>query len=268
LAARKRTRTVLGLAAVGSAAGFASTLFGIGGGLVLVPLLAIVFGVPLKRAVGTSLLCIVLVSAVGVAVEAWHRPDNLRPIAAALLAAGAIAGSGVGARLAHRAPELLFRRVFALFLVLAAVRLLVSAGSPAAGSLTTLEPLSATAATLALGAGLLAGVTSALFGVGGGIVAVPLLGLLFADVPFHSARATSLLMIVPTSLAGAWHHHRLGNVDPALARVLVPPAFGAAAAGVLVANRAGAATLEGVFAALLVVAALRLARPEPRSPHD
>jgi uncharacterized membrane protein YfcA len=103
--------------------------------------------------------------------------------------------------------------------------------------------------------GLVAGFFSALFGVGGGIVVVPLL-ILLARFSERPAMATSLAAIGVTALAGAVAYALLGRVDPALAALVgIPAAFGAVFGTALqqrLANRA----LSFAFAGLLVVIAV------------
>jgi hypothetical protein len=99
--------------------------------------------------------------------------------------------------------------------------------------------------------GLLAGLFSALFGVGGGIVAVPLL-ILAAGLEPRSATATSLGMIGITALAGVVGYAIGGHVEVGYAALVgIPAAFGAVA-GAMLAERLHARVLEYLFAALLV----------------
>jgi len=98
--------------------------------------------------------------------------------------------------------------------------------------------------------GLVAGFLSALFGVGGGIVVVPLLLLLCAFRPHH-ATATSLAAIGITALAGTITYAIHGEVHPAYAAVVgIPAAFGATA-GATLAQRVTGRTLSLLFAAFL-----------------
>jgi len=250
---------------LGLGAGFASAVFGIGGGLLLVPALTVLFRFPVKRAVGASLVAIALIAAVGVAVERMHRPENLLWGPAMLLALGALAGSWAGSAALHRLPERVLRPIFALFLAAAAARMLgaLPLSGPILGERPAPDHLVASLATLACGG--LAGATSAFFGVGGGIVAVPFLHAGFSDVPFHVARATSLVMIVPTSLAGAWFHSRRGLLDLGTAARIAPAGFVGAALGVVVANRLEEPSLRTAFAGILLLAAWRLLAGRGRS---
>jgi uncharacterized protein len=100
--------------------------------------------------------------------------------------------------------------------------------------------------------GLLAGLFSALFGVGGGIVAVPLL-VLVAGFPERPATATSLGMIGITALAGTIAYAVLGYVEPGYAALVGLPAAVGATAGTALQQRLTARTLTYSFAGLLVV---------------
>ena len=97
------------LAGIGAAAGFLSGLLGIGGGIVIVPLLAGWLGMPLKRALGTSLLAIVALVIPGIVVHA--ALDHLDVPIALALALGAVPGARLGAALALGATEHTLRLV-------------------------------------------------------------------------------------------------------------------------------------------------------------
>jgi uncharacterized membrane protein YfcA len=243
------------LLALGFLAGFSSALFGIGGGLVMVPALTLFFHVPIKRAVGTSLAAIILVSATGVAAQLADEPQNVRLVPALALVAGSVLGAQLGARAVAWLPARALSRLFACFIILAALKMLgLILGGTASGTLVLDRP-GGIEILLLLGIGCGAGVTSSLFGIGGGLVIVPALKFLSADIPLHAAIATSLLTIVPTSIVGTFLHRRLDQVDLAIARLMVPLAFVGSVAGVLVANRTGEITLSRVFGAFLLVAA-------------
>jgi uncharacterized membrane protein YfcA len=105
--------------------------------------------------------------------------------------------------------------------------------------------------------GLAAGIFSALFGVGGGIVAVPLLVLL-ARFPERVATAISLGAIGITALAGSVFFGIRGDVDVAYAALLGIPAAGGALAGTALQQRITARVLAYLFAALLAAVAIWL----------
>jgi uncharacterized membrane protein YfcA len=105
--------------------------------------------------------------------------------------------------------------------------------------------------------GLVSGFMSALFGVGGGIVVVPLLILVCRYGP-HVATATSLAAIVITALAGTITYALHGEVHPAYAALVGLPAAIGAAAGTALQRRLRARVLTYLFAAFLVVVAIAL----------
>lgn len=252
--------TFLACALVGALGGLAAGMLGIGGGLLVVPLLGAWLHVPLKRAIGTSLVVVLVTSIVSVATIALDAPGDLRWGAAAVLAAGAVLGAVVGARIVAATPPRALGILLGVLLVVSAAKML--GVFELLGALPRLEselPAVASAAGHLL-AGLLAGVLSAMFGIGGGILAVPALAFLHPAWTFQACRATSLVMIVPTAVLAGTLHRKLDNVDARIARALAPSAAAGAVAGVLVANRAPERPLEWIFAAVLLLSALKLAR--------
>ncbi|MCA8913748.1 MAG: sulfite exporter TauE/SafE family protein [Planctomycetes bacterium] len=242
-----------------------STMLGIGGGVVMVPLLTLFARMPMKRTAGTSLGVIFLVICVGVIAQELKAPQDIHWDVSLVLAAGAFSGTFVGRWLNKKLPDKLFRYAFCVVLVIVGIRLL--------GLLPTTRPflganLSITNpadAGYLLAAGLFAGIVAALFGLGGGVVAVPALALAygFYQQNFTATRATSLGMILPTSLIGTVLHWRAGNVDLKLVARMAPFALVFAALGVMVAYEVPAATLKVIFGALLLGASIRLALKKP-----
>jgi uncharacterized membrane protein YfcA len=107
------------------------------------------------------------------------------------------------------------------------------------------------------GIALVAGLFSALFGVGGGIVIVPLLITLLA-YDARIATATSLAAIIFTSIVGTAAHGALGNVDWSKALLIGIPAMAGLTIGLNLKARVSSQTLTYAFAALLVAVAVRL----------
>ncbi|MFM1768952.1 MAG: hypothetical protein RJA22_1481 [Verrucomicrobiota bacterium] len=103
--------------------------------------------------------------------------------------------------------------------------------------------------------GLVGGVTSGLFGVGGGIVMVPAMYyLLKADI--KTAVGTSLVVIIPTALVGSYKHFQLGNIDWRLAATLVPLAVVGGFVGAWLTGPMQPDLLRRLFGGLLVVGGL------------
>jgi uncharacterized membrane protein YfcA len=102
--------------------------------------------------------------------------------------------------------------------------------------------------------GTLAGIFSALFGVGGGTVIVPLL-ILWLGYQEREATGTSLAAIVLIAALGAVGHGAFGNVDLAKGLLIAPPAVAGVVAGTAIQQRVSQRAVSGVFALLLVVSA-------------
>lgn len=105
--------------------------------------------------------------------------------------------------------------------------------------------------------GLVGGVTSGLFGVGGGIVMVPAMTLLL-HVGFKQAIGTSLVVIVPTALVGAWQHHRFDQVDWRVAAMLAPLALAGGFLGPWLVTQIPTLVLRRAFGVVLVLVGVRL----------
>jgi len=240
------------LGLVGIIGGLASTLLGIGGGAIMVPGM-LLCGIPVKKAVGSSLAAIVFISLAGLTAHLYLGSGRLHPVTIAIVFAGSFIGSRLGSLLAHKSPDWILKKALALLLIVVGLRLVglfpvLTGGagvSHSAGYGWLVVP------------GLLAGFLSALLGIGGGIVIVPSLVLFFA-YPIHQAVVTSLGIIVPTSLVGAWFHHRLGNIDRRTVSCLVLPSLIGAIAGALVANSLDATQLRLVFALFLFLVSIQL----------
>jgi uncharacterized membrane protein YfcA len=117
---------------------------------------------------------------------------------------------------------------------------------------------------LALGLGFAAGMLAGLFGVGGGILFVPTLIILFG-LGQVEAQATSLLAILPTVAAGTWRQHGYGNVRWRAAAVIGTTAIVGVELGVLAAKALPEATLRRLFGVLVLAVAAQLAWRARRS---
>ena len=111
------------IAVIGTAAGFFSGLFGVGGGTVIVPLLILWLGFGEREATGTSLMAILVIGALGAGLQAIY--GNVHPLEALVVGVPAIAGVLVGTALQQRVPERVVALAFAVLLVVSAVLLVV-----------------------------------------------------------------------------------------------------------------------------------------------
>ncbi len=248
-----RSRGVL----AGALAGFTGGLFGVGGGIVLVPVLTGRFGFTQHRAHGTSLAVIGATALASLFVYGGRA--HVAWSTALVVGLASIAGAPLGARLAGRLSARRLKLAFAAFLVLVAARLLWRLPPPEAA----LEGAVAWGAELALGfaIGLLAG----FMGVGGGILAVPAFVLLLG-LPQATAQGTSLAVILVTAPAGAIEHHRQGHVAWELMPWLAIGAFGAAPIAAALATRLPQEWLGRAFAVFLVGTASQMAWRALRRP--
>lgn len=106
--------------------------------------------------------------------------------------------------------------------------------------------------------GLFGGMLSGLFGIGGGVVMVPALVMLMG-VDIKKAIGTSLLVIVPTALVGAFRHYTLGNVDWKIGLSLVPMALVGSWTGAwLTATQLSAGNIRKLFGGFLILVGIRL----------
>lgn len=236
-------------------------MLGIGGGVVMVPLLTLFARMPIKRTAGTSLAVIFMVITVGVIAQEIRKPGDIHWEVSLVLAAGAFSGTFIGRWLNKKLPENVFKYIFCAVLIVVAIRLLgvLPRTDPFLGATASLDDLAHIAYLVCVG--LFAGIVAALFGLGGGVVVVPALVLAFGffQQDFAATRATSLGMILPTSLISAYLHYRAGNVDLRLVARMTPLAVVFAVGGVLLAYAVPGATLKVIFGLLLIAASIRLA---------
>jgi uncharacterized membrane protein YfcA len=252
----------------GMAAGLFGSLLGLGGGLLIVPLLTLVFNLPLLTAVGVSLVCVIVTSGASAGVYLERRVANLRlgMVLELFTAVGALAG-GLAAFIL---PENVLELLFAALLVYVAVTMLRGRDpEPEVGE----AEADAMAADLAadnsfraslsgpgyrvrhLGFGavgsVVAGVTSALLGIGGGLVKVPVMHVVMG-VPLRVATATSNLMIGITASASAIIYLLRGGIDPYVASPTAVGVFFGASLGSRIAHRIDVRILRGLFVAILL----------------
>lgn len=245
---------------VGVIAGLLSGMFGVGGGIILVPALVMVVGMGVRPAAGTSLATVVPIAVSGLA--GYAAAGEVDVGLAAWLALGATGGTLIGTRLLRRLPERVLLGSFAVLLTVIAFRLLQS---QTGASLP--QGTESVVAAEAAGIGLFTGVLSGLFGVGGGFVIVPALVLLLGQAP-ALAKGTSLLAMLPPALFGTVLNARRSLVDW---RVMAGAGLAGAVFSFLTAGLSvGLEPKEANswFAALLLAVAFRMAVLAYRHPME
>lgn len=237
---------------VGVATGFLSGLFGVGGGILMVPCLVLLLGMEQRRAHGTSLGAMVLISAS--ALGGFLLEGSVAWAPGLLIFAGSSVGVTVGTSLLNHLPIRSLRIGFALLLLVTAVRFLAAAPDADGHSDTSVA-----LAVAYVACGLATGLLSGTMGVGGGVIMIPAMILLFGFLD-ATAKGTSLLVILPTSVIGTLRNRRSGNIDPNTAVAVGASGVASAFVGALGAS-ALSPRLSGIlFAILLMASAVQMLR--------
>lgn len=256
------------LALSGLAAGAFGAMLGLGGGILIVPILTLGFGVPITAAVGTSLVCVIATSTGAAAINVRAGRADVR--VGITLGAGTVVGAVSGGILAGLLPERVIAALFALLLGYTAATMIRGMLRPAAATTPALavDPAAPDGPNVpdyrrrrvpwAIGGSVLAGNVSGLLGVGGGIVTVPLVHLLMG-APLRVAVATSNFMIGVTAAAGAYAYLFRGDVDARLAAPVVLGVAVGAAAGAVVAARLHTRVLSAIFVLVVGYVAVQMA---------
>lgn len=194
----------------GLAGGLLGGLLGIGGGVIMVPLMTWLARITQHQAHGTSLVAIVFTALAGAGTYLLHGNADWK--VAGILAVSAIFFARLGALFAHSLPEKKLKKAFGAFLGFVSLMLLFKGYIP-----TTPYTLGSwTSILIFLVIGCFTGFVSGMMGVGGGAVMIPPMVIL-GGMGQHLAQGTSLLAMVPVSITGAMTHYRLGNVKVAVA---------------------------------------------------
>jgi len=236
---------------IGGLAGLLSGLFGIGGGIVIVPALLTVLHMERRLAHGTSLAATVPVA--GASLATYAAGGNVDWAVALCLAIGAICGSIIGTQLLQVIPKRPLTIIFIGVILLTAVRLVLSTDTLGRDELT----VGGAFALVAIG--LLTGTLSGLLGIGGGVVMVPAMVVLFS-IPPVLAKGTSVAVIVPTSIVGTLRNRVHDNVDLRVGATVGLAGVISAVIGSMIASSLSASLSNAMFAGLLVVVAVIQAR--------
>ena len=250
---------------LGAFAGTIAGLFGVGGGLIIVPVLAIIFknqgianDIIMHLAIGTSLATIIVTSISSV-VSHHRRGAVLWPVFLQL-APGIVVGAFAGAYIAHQISSDVLKMGVGIFALIVAVKMLLDVKPQAHRELPGKVGM-----TLAGG---IIGIVSALIGIGGGTLTTPF--LLWCNRTIHNAIATSAACGLPIAIAGAtgyvvvgWSSSLLPQWSsgyvywPALIGVVLASVF-FAPLGAWLTHRLPVGILKKLFALLLVAIGVKL----------
>lgn len=267
------TLTFLLLVLLAVAAGFIGALLGLGGGIILVPGLTLLFHYDVKVAIAASLVSVIATSTAAATVYVQEHLTNIRlgMLLETATTSGALVGGLVASHIAGRYLYLLF----AAILVYAGATMLrgqrraampVDIGKPTSAlDGSYFDPATGrqvsyivTRVPTGLFGSAIAGLISGLLGVGGGIIKVPLMNLAMR-VPMKAAIGTSNFMIGVTAAAGALVFWANGKVDPAVAAPTVIGVLIGARIGTKAAARAHTRILRLAFVVLIAITAVQMA---------
>ena len=254
----------------GALTGLVGALLGLGGGVFLVPILALGFHLEPRTAVAASLVAVIASSSSSNIVNMQRGLVNT-PLALTLLLTTSVGGLAGGTLAQHLSTRTLFT-VFAttLFLVAAIVtsrsgtRNVIDDATLDVGALggrvieegRTLS-YRMRRLPLAMSVSLIAGAISGLLGIGGGVIQVPVLNS-FCGIPIRVAAATSAFMIGPTAAVSAFLYLGRGDMNPSITAAVALGSLPGSILGAWLSRRMPVRSIKGVLATALILVALRL----------
>ena len=243
---------------IGLTAGIFGGLVGLGGGVLMIPLMVSFTKLRQHKAHGTSLVALVFTGIIGALTYALHSAVDVW--AAVLLAVAALLPARWGAKYCCDLPAAKLQKAFGIFLVFISVLFLLKPYLP-----SFFHPDTVWARTLILlVTGMTTGFFSGLMGVGGGPIMIAGMVLL-AGFDQHTAQGSSLLAMVPAGAVGAFTHWQLGNVEKGLLPGLIPGIIVGAFAGGSFAHFLPETTLRVIFTVVLVWTGIRSIKTPPPS---
>jgi uncharacterized membrane protein YfcA len=255
----------------GAGTGLVGSMLGLGGGVLLVPLLTLGLGVPIRVAIAASLISVMATAVASASVNLDSGLVNMRLglLLEVATASGALLGGLVVAHLTQRQLFLIFAATMGAMGMVMAVRsgrrnviadLSVDVGR-LGGRLTeggAVYVYRVRRLDVAVVASLAAGAVSGLLGLGGGIIKVPILNT-FCGIPIRVAAATSTFMIGITTAASAFLYYGRGEITLPLTAAVALGALPGSLVGARIADRVGTRWLKLLMAVVLFGVGLRMA---------
>jgi uncharacterized membrane protein YfcA len=233
-------------ALVGAAAGLLGGLFGVGGGLIIVPGL-VMAKMERRLAHGTSLAATLPIAVASLLTYLSH--GNVDWVVAMFLAIGSIAGAIAGTHLLRVIPKNVLVMVFVITVLATATRLLL--GSDTSGRVDLTVPM----ALLLVLIGFVTGTLAGLLGIGGGVIMVPAM-VVVLDMVTVVAKGTSVAVIVPTAIMGTIRNRKHANADIRVAAVVGGFGVVTAVIGGTISDGLSDDVANAMFAALLLFVAI------------
>jgi hypothetical protein len=248
----------LWLLILGIAAGILSGMFGIGGGVVIVPVLVTLFAFELRHGIATSLGALMMPVTI-LAVITYYRAGMLRIFTAVFVSAGLFIGVVLGAQIQDALNLNNLEVLYGIFLLYNAWRFLEPRKWLKLVTTSTVvkDPVTDAPWYLLLGVGFTAGIISAMFGVGGGLVTVP---LLVAVLHFDQkvAVGTSLgALLPPTTIGAVLNDYSQGLLNVAAAALVAVGLLFGALAGARITISLPTKTIKRLYGFFLLIVGLR-----------
>ncbi|MGQ9555277.1 MAG: sulfite exporter TauE/SafE family protein [Anaerolineae bacterium] len=232
----------------GALAGMLGSMLGIGGGFIVVPMLTILFRIPMHLAVSAGQAAVMATSSMSAAYYVRERLSHIR--LGILLETTSTIGAVGGAMLGTRLDERWLAAIFGLAMMYMAWQM--NRKKEGAGSAqVTAENCRIVNLPAGMSSSLLAGVLSGLLGIGGGIVKVPVMCLVMG-IPMKVATATSVYTLGITAVAGATVYYSHGMTDLLVAGAIAAGVFCGALVGPRLARRVRSQALRTGFAIVAV----------------
>lgn len=248
---------ILTVAILGLVVGILVGLLGIGGGVVLVPAMVYLLHFDQHMAQGTSLF--ILLPPIGLgALRGYWKNGQVDLRAGIICAIGFLLGGYVGGRAAVPMASKELQAIFGLFLILSGILLwrktLQSAAAGGKAHVQSKQSYARDSGIFAIAA--LCGVAAGMVGIGGGVLLVPLLGLLFGFGQ-HKAQGTSLVALIPpTGLLAFLTYAKAGYISWQTGLLLIPGVFLGGILGAKLAKHLNPKAMRQVFAALMALLGL------------
>lgn len=239
------------LVITGLCAGFVGALFGLGGGIVIVPALTLIFGMPVTQAVGTSLVSVVAVSTVA-AID-YLKSGRADMELGLLLASATSLGAVLGGTLAAIVPEKVIYFLFSAVLFIASFNMT----RPRRVTLIDKQYKSPTHKAAGYGISFISGNLSGMLGVGGGIIQVTMMrGIM--KMPMKISTATSSFMIGMTAAPAALIYILRGDLVLNDAAAIILGVFAGSRLGAMVSYRISSLSLRLLFMLIILFAAYKM----------
>ena len=262
--------TFLGIVVLGIAAGLMGAMVGLGGGILIVPLLTLIFHVPIHNSIGASIVAVIATSSAAASTYVKDRLTNVRlgMTLETFTTIGAVTGGLIAGAVSKDFLSGLFGAVM-IFVALTMFR------GKHEGKVIPKEPgdrlggdyydpylhkevsYQVRGLPIGLGAAFIAGNLSGLLGIGGGVIKVPVMTM-GMGVPVKAATATSNFMIGVTAVASAFIYYSRGMIDPLITAPTAIGVFLGARLGARIAPRINTRHLLTIFVVVMVAMAVQM----------